>query len=437
MIPTLACAYATIIGPFLDFAFDLAKSTSQLQPAEPGVTNRLFWPVLTAASFILAARKGRCLRSAALPPHIISFLLYVGFAGLSVVWAFKPQVSFVRFTQQAMVVTCIILPSLLAGPRVDLIRRMFLCFAVAALLNLVVIAGDNSLENARLGYPGYFLGKNYLGEFAGPALLLALHEAAYPGLRRVSGLIVATVALSLLFLSTSKTALALAFLCPVLAGAAMLIRRVTKASLAVILVQIPIWVAITSEAFNYSIYRFSSLLYGDPTLTGRTIIWEFAKNEISKRPLMGWGYQSFWLVGPDGPSVVDGPGWVKTMPEGHNGYYDARLEVGYLGFALLLIFILLVLHAIGRVADRHPRRAWSLLSLALFVIIYNLTESLWMRGSELLWVMFLMLVADLARYMQVSPLKSRLLGRYRQDSHSLSVSDHRRRSGAAAGSPAT
>ena len=70
------------------------------------------------------------------------------------------------------------------------------------------------------------------------------------------------------------------------------------------------------------------MLYGDSTFTGRTVIWDFAQLEIGRSPLVGWGYQSFWLVGPGAPSVVDGPGWVKMMPNAHNGYYDTMLELG-------------------------------------------------------------------------------------------------------------
>ncbi len=86
------------------------------------------------------------------------------------------------------------------------------------------------------------------------------------------------------------------------------------------------------------------------------------------------------------------------MPNAHNGYMDTMLEMGYVGFALLLTFIIATLHAIGRVADRDPARAWLVLSLALFVIIYNFLESTWMRGFEFLWVVFVIVAAEIGRY---------------------------------------
>ena len=92
------------------------------------------------------------------------------------------------------------------------------------------------------------------------------------------------------------------------------------------------------------------------------------------------------------------------MPNAHNGYYDTKLEMGYVGLAFLVIFIIATLHAIGRVADRDPARAWLVLSLALFIIAYNFFESLWMRGYEFLWVLFVILAAEIARYWHPFPL---------------------------------
>jgi O-antigen ligase len=81
------------------------------------------------------------------------------------------------------------------------------------------------------------------------------------------------------------------------------------------------------------------------------------------------------------------------------------LEMGYIGLALLLTFILATIHATGRVADRDPSRARILLSVILFIILYNFLESLWMRGFEFLWVVFVIVAAEVARYSQPAPLR--------------------------------
>ena len=165
------------------------------------------------------------------------------------------------------------------------------------------------------------MGKNYLGEFAAVAFLLSLHEMLYPGLRRALGIIVVVIATLLLFLSNSKTAFGLALVVPFLAGLTLITGKTMRISPAILLLSIPFCYAVLSSVSGFNMNRLSYILYGDSTFTGRTIIWDFANYEIARRPLLGWGYQSFWLVGPDAPSIVDAPGWVKAMPNAHNGYY--------------------------------------------------------------------------------------------------------------------
>ncbi len=372
--------------------------------------NRIFWPAVAAISVILAVQNRSRLGKLTWPPHIICLLAYLAFAGASVVWAFRPELSFIRFAQEVMVVTSIVLPAMLAARTTDMMRGLFLCFAFASILNFFFVLGGHQVVakygsmDVEIGYPGYFTGKNYLGECAAIAFILSLHEMLNPGLRRALGIIVAVIATLLIFWSDSKTAIGLALIAPLLAGLTLITRKITRISPAIVLLSIPFCYTVLSSISGFNMNRVSYILYGDPTFTGRTIIWDFAQYEIDHRPLLGWGYQSFWLVGPDAPSIVDAPGWVKMMPNAHNGYYDTMLELGYIGYAFLVIFIIATLHAVGRVADRDPARARLVLSLALYIILFNYLESLWMRGFEFLWVVFVILVAEIGRYLQPDPL---------------------------------
>jgi len=322
----------------------------------------------------------------------------------------------VRFLQQLMVVTSVVVPALLADRRADIMRALFLCFAFASILNVFfVLDGDPEFAQygdrlVNIGYSGYFLGKNYLGECATLAFLLSVHEMFYPGARRTLGIIVIIIAIFLVFASGSKTAFGLGIICPLVAGGTLIAAKKTRLSPAIILFSISLCYTVLSSVSNFNVNRLSYMLYGDSTLTGRTVIWDFVSAEIARQPLFGWGYQSFWLVGPDGPSVIDAPGWVKKMPNGHNGYYDATLEMGYVGYYLLIVCIIATLHAIGRVVPRDPARALLLLSLALYFLCFNYLESLWMRGFEFLWVVFLIISAEIGRYWQSCPQKGAAYG---------------------------
>jgi exopolysaccharide production protein ExoQ len=407
ILPISACVFALIAYPLLLVLSDPQTLHHATQAAEARPEPRFFWPAMAVISVLLSAQNSYRLT---LPPHIICLLAYLVFAGASVLWAFSPEHSFVRYLQQVMIVTSIVLPMLLAARTVDMMRALFLFFALALILNLYFIFGG-AVSIARytsglvnIGYEGYFDGKNYLGECATLAFLLSLHEILHRGWRRVLGVIFAAISVLLVFLSQSKTAFGLALISPLFAASTLALRKVTRISPAIILLSIPFCFVLLSHVSNFNFERISYILYGDSSLTGRTVIWDFANSEIARKPVFGWGYQSFWLV-PNSPVYTDAPGWVKGMPNAHNGYYDTMLETGYVGLAFLLVFIIATLHAVGRVADRDPRRALLVLSLALFIILYNFFESLWMRGFEFLWVVFVIVAAEIGRYWTPFPLR--------------------------------
>jgi exopolysaccharide production protein ExoQ len=408
IVPILACVFASIVAPLLIF-FTPSDSQAMLNAADARLENRIFWPAMAAISILLAVQNGSRLAKLTWPPNIVCLFVYLSFAGVSVLWSFSPASSFVRFVQQVMIVTSIVLPAMLAARAVDMMRGLYLCFAFALIVNVFfVLDGSMTIVTygsklVDIGYQGYFLGKNYLGECAAVAFLLSLHEIVYRGWRRALGIIVVAIAIVLVYLSDSKTSLGLIIFSPFLAQLTLTVRKITRISPAIILLSIPFSYAIVSSVSHVDIMsRMAYMLYNDSTLTGRTIIWDFAQYEIDRSPLVGWGYQSFWLV-PGSPSI-EAPGWVKTMPNAHNGYVDTKLELGYIGLVLLLVFIIATLHGVGRVADRDPPRARLLLSLALFIILWNYFESLWMRGFEFLWVVFLIVAAEIARYWQPFPL---------------------------------
>ena len=257
IVPILVCIFATIVSPLEYTIFNLA-------PYETRLDTRLFWPVMATIS-IFSAVQYRSRLPKPLPSHLICLLAYSAFAGASVLWSFNPSVSFVRFLQQAMIIASIVLPILLAAPTSDILRGLFLwCFAPAAILNVpFVLENSPSIVAALKGHPGYFMGKNYLGEFSAIPFLFALHEMLYPGLRRALGIVVVVVATWLLFWANSKTAFALALFIPVVAGLTLLIRKKTRLSTAVILLSVPLCFIILSSVSNFGIERISYMLYGD------------------------------------------------------------------------------------------------------------------------------------------------------------------------------
>jgi len=363
----------------------------------PRPENKIVWPMLAGITVVLVLRN----RSrVALPPHIVSLIAYLALAGASVLWAFKPELSFQRFVLLLLIVVSIVFPVTLAARTTDLIRGLFICFASALLVNVFFILNQEPIIIDKIvkGYPGYFAFKGILGECAAVAFLLSLYEMLYSGRRLALGVSVAVVAICVMIVSQSKGALGLALLTPLLAGLTLIAGKVIRISPAIVLLPIVIGYEVLSRLLGNLTGRISYYLYGNYTMSGRANIWEFVHYESVRKPFLGWGYQSFWFVGPDGPSIIDAPGWIKVMPSAHNGYLDTKLELGYVGLSILVIFLFATLHAIGHVAGRDARRAWLLLSLALFIILTNFLESSWMRGMDILWLTFVFVAAEIARY---------------------------------------
>jgi O-antigen ligase len=383
----------------------LSLAEAQKLLTEPRPENKIVWPALAVISVILAVQNRSRLAGLTWPPHIICLLAYLALAGTSILWSVRPELSFTRFVTQAMLVTSIVLPTMLADRTADIMRGVFLCFALGVILNVFIVLGQEPIIDYNgeiIGYPGYFDFKGTLGEFAAIAFLLSLHEIRYPGHRRALSMIVIVIATWLMFVSKSKGSLGLAIIAPFLAQLTLIAGKRMRLSPATILWPIALcYEILCSIDLNFA-NRISWHLYGNYTYSGRTIIWDFANYEIARRPLLGWGFQSFW-IGNDAPATVEAPGWVKAMMQAHNGYLDTQLDTGYVGLAFLVIFIIATLHAIGRVVDRDSGRARLLLSVALFIILINGLESTWMRGMDTLWLMFLIPVAEIGRYWKPFP----------------------------------
>jgi O-antigen ligase len=395
--PLVVCVYALIISPMLIFLYpgpphDLAA---------PRVENKIFWPLVAAIALGCLALRYRS--RLAWPPHIVWFAAYLAFTGTSVVWAFKPEISFSRFATQMMMLIAI-MPLMFAGRRADIMPKIFYCYAVGAILNMALILGGYSVQSEamglKIGYPGYFTFKGELGEFAAFAFLFSLYEIIHSGWRRARGLIIGATTLYLVIVSMSKGSLGCALLAALLATVVLLVGRKMRVSPPIVLSPLLIGYAVLSAMLGDLINRISWHIYGNYDLSGRIYIWQFVDFEIAKKPLFGWGYRSIWLVGPDSPTLTDTGSWVGRMPSAHNGYLDMMLDTGYVGLILFIVFIFATLRAIGRVTGRDPARAWLLLSIALFISLQNFLESAWMEGAEALWFMFVIVAAEAARYWQ-------------------------------------
>lgn len=128
----------------------------------------------------------------------------------------------------------------------------------------------------------------------------------------------------------------------------------------------------------------------DPTLTGRTDLWEAMIVGIAEHPILGVGYNGFW-VGGMGLSefVISDFHW--SINQAHNGYLDILNELGVIGF---LLFMLILIQALirGLKLYRNDKNAGVTVLLLLFaLVITNIVETSFCRLTSIGWIIFLII----------------------------------------------
>jgi O-antigen ligase len=122
-----------------------------------------------------------------------------------------------------------------------------------------------------------------------------------------------------------------------------------------------------------------TLLGKDSSLTGRTQIWAAVLHAISQRPVLGYGYQAFWL-GLEGESyhVILAVSWMLNQAQ--SGFLDVTLETGAAGLTIvLLVFFFAFRDAFTCLFRSHDEDClhaveWYL-AVVLLTLLYNLDES--------------------------------------------------------------
>ena len=119
----------------------------------------------------------------------------------------------------------------------------------------------------------------------------------------------------------------------------------------------------------------------DPTLTGRTQIWELTLRQIAERPLLGHSVASFWQLS----SVAKMGVWFSNA---HNGYLQLLVDLGAVGFLLLAVQLFVTLARSLALAERRSGVALWPYCAAAYLFVYNLAEVSLMEENSIVWVTY-------------------------------------------------
>ncbi len=244
-------------------------------------------------------------------------------------------------------------------------------------------------------WKGLFTHKNAQGVFMALALVSAVHSRfeQYPWFRY------ATIFLTGLLLLLSRSATSL--LAALITFAVLPLWKLTRVPIRQVVLALAGF-AVIAGAAAFVLGHYSTELAGvfgkDTTLTGRTELWALILQSIARRPILGYGYNAFWLgMKGESLSIIAASGWV--VYHAHNGLLDVLLGLGVVGGAL---FLFTYLKMIGMIIS-HTRRSGSTMgelwpaSFLVLLTVINCTESLLLSANTIFWLLYVAIYANIAQ----------------------------------------
>ena len=369
---------------FLHFVLAIASYALSLQPQVMSLSWYLIY-LLSLGLFLL--RYGAFLGSLWIAAPL---LLWPALAGLSYFWSDVPGQTMRSTVQLGMTVFI----SAYLGSRFslfDLMRALFVVLTLAALISLAMILMKLPAAYDNNGVAqGLFPHKNVLGGRMVLLLVCCLLLFAV-GWRRFTVTVTAAIGLTLIAFSQSSTAiimtLGLCALAPILLsrGAPAPLRLVAYI-VGLLVASLTVWFLLAYDLDPVGLAL--EALGKERTLSGRSVLWEFAGSLIDQQPWLGNGFDAFWNGG-DGSAGryiqhVLGQG-VKNF---HNSYLDITVQLGVVGLALMVGFLLLFAwRALALLrADRSALATLPAFFVA-FVVCYSLSEYALFRQHSLIQVL--------------------------------------------------
>lgn len=369
---------------FLFFVLTIASYALSLQPQ---VQSLSWYLAYLAALALFVLRYGAFLESLWIAAPL---LLWPLIAGLSYTWSDAPGQSL----RSAVQLTMTVLISLYIGARFslrDLTRALFLVLLVAGLLSLAAILGQAWFAFDHNGIArGIFPHKNVLGGRM-VLLLLCCLLLICEGRYRLLAFAAAVLGVVLIAFSQSGTAIVMTLGLGVLAP--VLLTRHAAAPLRLI-AYLLVFMAFASALWALLTFDLDPValalraLGKEPDLTGRSELWTFAMGLIEERPLLGSGFDAFWNSGPYSAASHLQYMVKQDIMNFHNSYLDIAVQLGTVGLALTLLFLVLFAWRAVALLRRSDAAIASLPAFYLiFVTVYSMSEYALFRQHALIQIL--------------------------------------------------
>ncbi len=355
---------------------------------------RLFWlPVYALTAGLLLLRFKTVIKAW---PAIAAWACIVGLAFASKYWSLDPATTSRRVI--AMIFSgsfAIYLGSTFHGPHLP--RLLTRCIFILGLLSIFMVFAVPSIgvhQDINAGmWRGVWYEKNQMGMVMAAGGTAAAAWAASEDRLRLTPLLAILLCILLVLATRSKTSLLCIMLGVGMIGVLWTLKRGGPA-----LAVAAVWMGVVGAAAGWWLWTYESAeilaaLGKDPSLTGRTDIWDALFVKIAERPWTGYGYNAFWgLESAPATWVRYQTGWL--VPSAHNGWIDLLVQLGWPG-AILVGTIMASSYVVTLI--RLPRAGlregfWSIAYLSVYILL-TFSESVLVSAQALPWTLCLTVLA--------------------------------------------
>jgi exopolysaccharide production protein ExoQ len=139
---------------------------------------------------------------------------------------------------------------------------------------------------------------------------------------------------------------------------------------------------------------FFSVVGRDASLTGRSDLWDDLIAVGSRHSLIGTGFGGFW-VGDQAHNLWDTYIWKPN--QGHNGYIDVFVDLGFIGLGLLAGAIFTAFRNAWRNILNNVDIGLLQFTVLFLICLNNVSESSLVKTSTLFWFLFLLFAMKFQR----------------------------------------
>ncbi len=317
---------------------------------------------------------------------VVILFMTSGLAIISSIWSEYPFLTIKRGLFQLIFCFCVVVSFFLSFKK----QTTELCLVYAAILVTIltiftILIGVGFSPGNKL--VGFTKGKNVLGQNLLVLISLLVIQVKIYGQNISITKFVVGILLGLLLLTVSKTSIFLLFVFILLAQSNIVVSKFIRTFS--FLALIVIFIALPSFSYFLGTYVHIGLFLEPTAITGRGMIWDTLYFDLDyySKIIYGYGYGAYFGNGTTPLFFDDDWSFLKHIASSHNGYLDIFIQYG---FFFSMIIVICLCHLCGKIKDK-----WLNASFVI-PIIYNFTESAFIKDQSMMWLLTVLLFANVA-----------------------------------------